>query len=707
MCKNCAELIRRAFTFKTTCISTEEIILSHAVAKDATSFDMRWVYHEEKACEEGNYTCLESVKASAKGLPEYTLEHFLPEIDFDIVRPVVCKTCEELLTKYFKFTSTSHNIEEQINKYSKQEGTNSNVKAAAYIKETVSHDDDGDFEETDVEMEEIRTVVDLPNELEHSLEYLRHQNDLENDDITPNRYPNSHVSVNENGKDVKTYQCKICSFTATRKAALAKHCLNHSSSETFKCDICELQTDFNYYSKEHARIHKVKNMYKCNKCEIMTHSLRHMKASEVTMYKCCKCEYKTKDQSNFKKHGLVHKKASEVTMYKCCKCEFKTKYRSSLRKHNLTHQVFSKVTMYECEICKFKTSCKKTITRHGYVHKHKANIETYKCETGGFTARHRGIVARHSLVHKTALEAAQFQDSEMSDSLAHGSASEVARLQDSVQRNPLSDNDIADVETDKCVTCGFPIKCKEILKCRGLETFKCDFCDFETKHYNFIMGHLWTHKNTCGVKMYRCYICNFKSKTVNNLRQHVVAHKTASEVAQHQYSRKCNNSLISDDFSLKTYQCETCGFTAKRKAVFARHSLVHRASSEVSEDEDGLQCTSLVENDIADVETYQFDKTASEVTQHQDSLQCESPSDKDVADIETYGSDTCEFISEREKSDSLVMKTTSEVAQHQFGHQGNSLVEKAISDVETYKCETCEFHIKCKEILKTRGFGNV
>ncbi|KAJ8974201.1 hypothetical protein NQ317_000834 [Molorchus minor] len=93
ICQNCADLAWKAFTFKSKCISTEEIILSHVVAKDVTSLDMKWIYYTEMACEvtendnvcrfcmacvgEGNYLCLEN---NYKCLPRNKLEQYLPEI---------------------------------------------------------------------------------------------------------------------------------------------------------------------------------------------------------------------------------------------------------------------------------------------------------------------------------------------------------------------------------------------------------------------------------------------------------------------------------------------------------------------------------------------------------------------------------------------------------------------------------------------------
>ncbi|KAJ8975085.1 hypothetical protein NQ317_011037, partial [Molorchus minor] len=59
ICRNCTDLAWRAFTFKSRCISTEDIILSYAVVKKVTSLDMKWIYNTKIACEvtENDYVC--------------------------------------------------------------------------------------------------------------------------------------------------------------------------------------------------------------------------------------------------------------------------------------------------------------------------------------------------------------------------------------------------------------------------------------------------------------------------------------------------------------------------------------------------------------------------------------------------------------------------------------------------------------------------
>ncbi|KAJ8975076.1 hypothetical protein NQ317_011028 [Molorchus minor] len=116
ICRNCADLAWRAFTFKSRCISTEDIILSYADAKGVTSLDMKWIYHTEMACEvgrninvcrfcmtcigEGDYLCLENIK-----LPEKWLEQFLPEVT-TIELP--CCGCQD--TPKFKATKKADEL---------------------------------------------------------------------------------------------------------------------------------------------------------------------------------------------------------------------------------------------------------------------------------------------------------------------------------------------------------------------------------------------------------------------------------------------------------------------------------------------------------------------------------------------------------------------------------------------------------------------
>ncbi|KAJ8975082.1 hypothetical protein NQ317_011034 [Molorchus minor] len=431
ICRNCADLAWRAFTFKSRCISTEDIILSYADAEGVTSLDMKWIYHTGMACEvakninvcrfcmtcieEGDYLCLENIK-----LPEKWLEQFLPEIEFRIVRPVVCVPCVDLLTNYFKFASTSASVEEILNEYCQQEGTNSNgfvnfkdvvrfsretarravTCSESIVKETLSSDDDTDFKEIDIKIEEhnlkYEVGIDLPNESERSAEdsKLAKHPDFEIE------HPHKHSGVttsskcqrHKNDAEATMYECVTCGFKTRHQNNLKRHRVLHKNASEV--------TMYNCYKC------KFKTKYKRN---LKTHSLVHKKASEVTMYKCCKCEFKTKRQTSLKTHSLVHKNASEVTMYKCCKCEFRTKYQRSLETHSLIHKSTSEVTMYKCSKCEYKTKYQRSLETHSLLHKNASDVTMYKCCKCEFRTKYQTYLKRHSLVHKKASETTMYK----------------------------------------------------------------------------------------------------------------------------------------------------------------------------------------------------------------------------------------------------------------------------------------------------------
>ncbi|KAJ8975078.1 hypothetical protein NQ317_011030 [Molorchus minor] len=457
ICRNCADLAWRAFTFKSRCISTEGIILSYADAKGVATLDMKWIYHTGMACEvakninvcrfciacmgEGDYLCLENIK-----LPEKWLEQFLPEIlschscsdhlnAFHIVRPVVCVPCVDLLTNYFKFASTSASVEEILNEYCQQEGTSSNgfvnfkdvvrffreetarravTCSESIVKETLSSDDDTNFNETDIKIEEhyLKDEVGtaLPNESERSAEDSKLGN-LENGDITCavcTDLINANGAVDKKSAEVEIYKCGTCSFTAKRKAIINSHRLVHSS-KTLQGDILKFKAKHPDFKTAHAHKNSEVTTYKCVKCEYKTkcqqnferHNLVHKNPAEATMYECFTCGFKTKHQKNLKRHRVVHKNASEVTMYKCNKCKFKTKHKWYLKTHSRLHMKASEMTMHKCCKCEFKTRDKSNFKKHGLVHKNTSEVTMYKCNKCEFKTKHQMSLKRHSLIHKS------------------------------------------------------------------------------------------------------------------------------------------------------------------------------------------------------------------------------------------------------------------------------------------------------------------
>ncbi|KAJ8977125.1 hypothetical protein NQ317_011661 [Molorchus minor] len=564
ICRNCAEIVWKAFSFKSRCISTEEVILSHAVAKDVTSLDMKWIYHMETACEvtetsnvcrfcmgyleEGNYLSLEDIKC----LSENKLQQFLPEIEFNIVQPVVCMNCVELLENYFKFALTCASVEDKINKYCQQEGTNSNgfvnfkdvVKFSCgeglpwiatgnetvIKKESLSNDDDWMMmmvvilKNFDIKIEEHdlkeEMIVDLPSEPEYSLEGFKHHDKLGNGEIAQKIYADLQ------------YKCPLCEFQSKTKAGLKNHVGIHivePNGETFRNAVCKDQRDNSSHLNRVVPVHKDVETDKC--LEVFNCGIRefetkhsdfndvhlHKNISEVTMYKCSKCEYKTNCKEYLTKHSLNHKGASELTMHKCSKCEFGTKHLRVFKKHSVVHKDFSEIslkqhslvhkdalelTMYKCSKCEYKTKYLKHLKQHSLVHKDSSEVTMYKCSKCEYKTKYLQHLKQHSLVHKDSSEVTMYKCSKCeykTKYLKH------------LKQHSLVHKDSSEVTMYKC----------------KVTMYKCCKCEYETKFQAYLKKHTRVHKDASEVTMYECSKCEYKTKLKARLKIHIRVHKNS------------------------------------------------------------------------------------------------------------------------------------------------------------------------------------
>ncbi|KAJ8975072.1 hypothetical protein NQ317_011024 [Molorchus minor] len=202
--------------------------------------------------------------------------------EFNIIRPVVCVPCVDLLTNYFKFASTSASVEEIINEYCQKQGTNSNgfvnlndvIKFShgetercavtckeSVIKETLFSDDD----KHDVKDE---IGVDLPIESEHFAEDSKPAN-LENGEIT-------HALCSE-----LRYECPLCQFKTETKADLKSHVGIHivePNAESIGDVACVDKSDDQSYPKRHVAFHDksiVVETYESGTCEFTAKRKRY------------------------------------------------------------------------------------------------------------------------------------------------------------------------------------------------------------------------------------------------------------------------------------------------------------------------------------------------------------------------------------------------------------------------------------------------
>ncbi|KAJ8973678.1 hypothetical protein NQ317_011798 [Molorchus minor] len=338
-----------------------------------------------------------------------------------------------------------------------------------------------------------------------------------------------HRLVHKDNSEVAVYQCGTCSFQTKYKNNLTKHLLLHKDNSEialYQCEFCEFKT-------------KHKN-------NLSKHFLVHKDCSEVEMFQCELCDYKTKHKNCFTKHLLVHKDSSEVETYKCMQCNYTTKYKRYLSKHLLVHKDPSEVKHYDCDLCSFRTKHKTNLTKHLLVHKDSSEIEWYNCEKCSYTTKYKRFLNNHRLIHKDPSEVEMYSCEQCSYTTKHKSC---------LARHSLIHKDTSEVEMYSCELCDYTTKYKRYLSKHMLikhptevEVYNCDVCDFKTKHQNnlakhmlnhteslnggmygvrtlFVQDeHLPVHKDPSELEMYRCDICNFQTKHKYYLNKHRVIH---------------------------------------------------------------------------------------------------------------------------------------------------------------------------------------
>ncbi|KAJ8973242.1 hypothetical protein NQ317_004152 [Molorchus minor] len=84
-------------------------------------------------------------------------------------------------------------------------------------------------------------------------------------------------------------------------------------------------------------------------------------------------------------------------------------------------------------------------------------------------------------------------------------------------------------------------KCKQ----KNLETFKCEMCEFQTKHKASLKNHFICHKDISEVQMFKCNMCEFQTRYRGSLKNHLICHKDISE--------------------LQMFKCEMCEYQTRHR----------------------------------------------------------------------------------------------------------------------------------------------
>ncbi|KAJ8913727.1 hypothetical protein NQ315_007444 [Exocentrus adspersus] len=236
------------------------------------------------------------------------------------------------------------------------------------------------------------------------------------------------------------------------------------------------------------------------------------------------------------------------------------------------------------------------------------------------------------------------------------------------------------------------------------QLFKCDTCDFVSKHRASLRYHALTHKDPSQINWFKCHLCDFKSKRSNSWKAHVLAHEDPSTVQWYEcdnctFRTKYRHNLRihitcahKDPSEIEYTKCDLCDFKTKFKYSLKKHKLKHESASEIkwykcdscdfkTKHEQSVKVHTLKHQNPTQVRWFHCHlcgfkaKQKGSLKTHINSLH------KDPSEISWFRCDWCDFKTKRKdhlKSHVLVHKDTS----------------------EWLKCDLCDYKAKRKDLLK-------
>ncbi|CAH0551372.1 unnamed protein product [Brassicogethes aeneus] len=151
----------------------------------------------------------------------------------------------------------------------------------------------------------------------------------------------------------KVYECKLCSYTTTRKYRMVDHNKTHLELKVHLCNVC----DKKFSVRESLYRH------------LITHNKKNEKL-QLQNLKCSSCDFTTNNKERFEKHLASHK---DPLTFKCGQCFFQTNFENALEWHkNVTHENLlvteQAQKVYSCEKCCYSTKQKHHLIRHKKTH---------------------------------------------------------------------------------------------------------------------------------------------------------------------------------------------------------------------------------------------------------------------------------------------------------------------------------------------------
>ncbi|XP_046697543.1 zinc finger protein 142 isoform X2 [Silurus meridionalis] len=395
---------------------------------------------------------------------------------------------------------------------------------------------------TDPCEENVRTTTENRSKIVHKTP--------SNSSLSDSKILTIHESCDYQERDGK-FSCINCSFSCSRKAAIARHstaCCRSTSKTTLTVN--EVTSEVNkeqsgrdeQLEKQNAENHRdsgkqiktSKRVY-CTNCPFVCQQRRALTSHEKRgclkpgEIQCPQCSFVARSETSLSRHILGHGKDKSHKRGKptqlCCKlCSFSCKQERRMNQHvALKHEG---IRPFRCRFCDFSTARRHRLDAHESMH---TGVGRHRCELCNQT---------FGTSSKLRLHRQRIHDKQ---------ATHFCSLCDYKGYNP---NDIS----------------RHTLSCHtGEMSYKCSQCDYcFSSDIAFKQHCKRTHKTHC------CTQCSFSCDTDTVLKDHLQSKHPHREKEPDSHTQldpaKCSRASVNQ-------QCPDCPFTTSKKLSLVQHIL--------------------------------------------------------------------------------------------------------------------------------------
>ncbi|CAH1253330.1 ZNF845 [Branchiostoma lanceolatum] len=263
-------------------------------------------------------------------------------------------------------------------------------------------------------------------------------------------------------------KCHLCNYSGQKREDLECHMLETHGKVEYRCYSCNFTAKSPRNLQRHQLVHQ--RIHPCRYCDFTTrwhnslvlHEKRH---TGEGMMKCDHCDYVTPDKDGLLKHQVKH---IGEKPFACGQCDKAFARKCELKRHELRH---ADVKCAMCHICGDTFRQKQSLVHHIQAQHH--GLKVYKCDQCPFETGYNSSLLSHRRAHHT--NEKPYRCDFEGCNYASASTSQLK-----VHRRKHTDNS------------GLR---KHVRRHSTLRPYKCNMCDFDSKHSFLLRKHMETTHN--------------------------------------------------------------------------------------------------------------------------------------------------------------------------------------------------------------------